>query len=351
MGRSSDSKNGGVTIQDVAQRAGVAPSTVSFVLNQSHAVSKETRELVQEAANALNYTLRRKGRPRRGHDQGPAVRRKNLVGFIISFAKSALQAGGIYLDVMQAAEAALTKANKGMIVTNLANDVDVVEPRHLSRIDGALMILNKPSSVMDRIASRIPSVRLMGQPNLDAPWDHVTYNNARVGVLAAQYLLERGHRTCAFFNPHPGVDFVERENTFVDTIRSGGGVARVNASSLDLGLATDEMRQSLKALMLCEPRPTGLFVPAGHVALTVHPMLFSINLKPGVDVDVITCDNDEAVTRGLHPRPADIDLHSRWIAAAGVWQLLQRIETPELPRSRRLFDPTMIPANSPWPLR
>jgi DNA-binding LacI/PurR family transcriptional regulator len=45
----------GVTIRDVAKAAGVSTATVSYVLNNSRAVSEETRRRVLEAAQRLGY--------------------------------------------------------------------------------------------------------------------------------------------------------------------------------------------------------------------------------------------------------------------------------------------------------
>ena len=44
-----------VTIRDVARRAGVSTATVSYVLNDSRPVGKETRRRVLQAAKELGY--------------------------------------------------------------------------------------------------------------------------------------------------------------------------------------------------------------------------------------------------------------------------------------------------------
>ena len=43
------------SIKDVARRAGVAPSTVSLVLNNTGYVSEKTREKVEKAMKELDY--------------------------------------------------------------------------------------------------------------------------------------------------------------------------------------------------------------------------------------------------------------------------------------------------------
>jgi transcriptional regulator with XRE-family HTH domain len=47
----------GVTIEDVARRAGVSPSTVSRALNRKGRISEETRQRVFEAARELEYPV------------------------------------------------------------------------------------------------------------------------------------------------------------------------------------------------------------------------------------------------------------------------------------------------------
>lgn len=47
-----------VTIRDVAERAGVAVSTVSRVLNGLDRVSEETRRRVEQAARELSYVTK-----------------------------------------------------------------------------------------------------------------------------------------------------------------------------------------------------------------------------------------------------------------------------------------------------
>lgn len=338
------------TLQQVAERAGVALSTVSFVLNKNPRVSPETRETVLKAVEDLNYTLGRKGRPRRGAGEAPTPRRKNLVAFLIPFSTSALRMSAVYLSSVESAEIALAKANKGMIIRSVAEDQLAGEMWMPAKVDGSLMIVPEPAREFPRLSLNVPTVRLMGLPSPEAQWDHVTYDNSMVGVLAGRYLLQRGHRHCAFFSTHAGQSLdsgiplinVQREQKFIETIRAGGGTVRVNPN-------LDDFQRILRELLLVKPRVTGLFIPGDDYTLTIYGMLFSMGIRPGVDVDVVSCNNDLTLMRGLHPRPATIDIHSSWIGTAGVGQLLQRLETPELPRSMRLFEPSLVPAEHPWP--
>ena len=69
------------TIKDVAKRAGVSLSTVSFVLNKKKNISKETINKVQTAIDELNYHPRRLA-------QGLASQKSGNIGFTPSNAFS-----------------------------------------------------------------------------------------------------------------------------------------------------------------------------------------------------------------------------------------------------------------------
>jgi DNA-binding LacI/PurR family transcriptional regulator len=62
------------TIQDVASRAGVAPSTVSYVLSGKRSISEETRQRVLQTIEEMNFTVSSLGRRmRQGRTQSIGV--------------------------------------------------------------------------------------------------------------------------------------------------------------------------------------------------------------------------------------------------------------------------------------
>lgn len=65
-----------IVIKDIAKRAGVAISTVSFVINKSKPVKKDTKEKVLKAIKELNYTPS-------SYARGLRTKKTNTVGVII----------------------------------------------------------------------------------------------------------------------------------------------------------------------------------------------------------------------------------------------------------------------------
>jgi LacI family transcriptional regulator len=186
----------------------------------------------------------------------------------------------------------------------------------------------------------------------------VTYNAQAVGGLAARYVLERGHRDCAFFSPfpdHPGYvtyhkRILERQMSFASAVATAGGTTRVNTRGLRTWQANDPVRmlEILREMLLTEPRPTALFVPGDHFMITVYGALFSLGIAPGRDVDIVSCNNDLSLLDGLHPRPGVVDIHIPWIGQMGVKMLLERLENPEMPRCVRAFEPRIVASSQSW---
>src|SRR5258708_29670489 len=65
------------TMRDVAQRAGVSPTTVSRVLNNTHYISKDTKARVLDVVQELNYF-------KNVHARRLATGKSDLFGLVIS---------------------------------------------------------------------------------------------------------------------------------------------------------------------------------------------------------------------------------------------------------------------------
>ena len=181
--------------------------------------------------------------------------------------------------------------------------------------------------------------------------DHVLPDNEEIGVLAADYLAGAGHCELAFYNDqpeHPG--FAARGDSFRRAAAQRGlrSTEFVSPARSADAQAVWGLRQSPGSAELVErlaattPRPTGLFVPTDEQCLRLYPLLIQSGLRPGGDVTVVSCDNQEAWLRHLHPRPASIDLNFDLMGQRAVEQLLARIGQPgQAPGTRVLIPPRL----------
>ena len=75
-------------------------------------------------------------------------------------------------------------------------------------------------------------------------------------------------------------------------------------------------------------RPDGLFVCNDATTGAVYPVLQAAGIRPGREIQIISCDAEEARLSGLYPRPMSIDIGAEEIGYRSVLRLLNRIQRP-----------------------
>jgi hypothetical protein len=204
----------------------------------------------------------------------------------------------------------------------------------------------------DRLVRRLkgtPCVRVMGVIERDESWDHVTYDNRKLGQIAAEYVLARGHRHAAFISSTDKGFLAERGKVFSDTL------AAVGADSLDfideamqdetgsvIRIIPDRVDGLLEGILTSDPRPTALFLATDALAPAVCGELQRRCLAIGNDIDVISCNNEQMLLNHLQPRPATIDIHAELVGKKAVEQLLWRIDHPCQPRVTMALEPMLV---------
>jgi LacI family transcriptional regulator len=174
-------------MKDVAERCGVAESTISHVVNQTRFVSPETRRQVLQAMRELNYHAN-------AHARRLARGRSDFVGLIISdienpffpglikgFESAALEHGFDLLLCTTNYDPERTRGAFRKMVENKVPGVAVMT----SRVDRSL------ADVL--ITNRIPSVFLDAEPARVFK-SNIRMNYAKGACQAIAYLYNLGHR-------------------------------------------------------------------------------------------------------------------------------------------------------------
>ncbi len=184
-----------VTSQDVARRAGVSRTTVSFVLNNSAGmqISEETRKRVLEAARDLGYVPDAAA-------QALASGRSKTIGLIM--ARNPRQiASDLYLT--QSLEALVCEVNRlGMrllleVVEDFENSEAYLKLVRSNSIDGVLYSGPRfdDSALQVIVDHGIPTVLMGTLPGSN--YYCVDINNRSAAYLAVKHLLNLGHRQIA----------------------------------------------------------------------------------------------------------------------------------------------------------
>jgi len=345
-----------MSITKVARIAGVSHATVSRVINNRRGVAPKTIEQVRRAMREVNYTPRapslRRG-PRTKEARG--LRTGNVAFLLFGLGESLIAQFPVLTHVLQEVQNALAREGLNMILGHVNDRGEMPPAVMVGEIDGAILHGHQPGRDSRTILEPFPAVWVMTAPE-DFWGDQVQPDNERIGQLAAQYFLDRGHRRLAFLNiqpHHPAYEtrlrmFSKKAAESVDASVAVVGPSGAEAPDIYEDVATLErrVRMMIRDFATLSPPATGLFVPSDILAPTVYKALTLEGLAPGRDVTILSCNNERSILSGLLPCPATIDINVRSIARRATRQLLWRITNPEEDyRVRLLIKPTLVPGD------
>jgi len=327
------------SITTVAEIAGVSISTVSRVVNNDCRVKPATVLAVREVIERLDYAPKPVM-----HRSGPRVRRRRPV----RHQQVALLFGGsplhrhtpVYSRVIQGVESRLQEDGWNLVVRYLPQNRPWEAMPH--RLDGVLLFgmgVSDPRFLRELRSTT--AVRIMGQPINDDFFDHVTYDENKIGQVAAEYLTGKGNRRLACL--HGG----GRNRSFVQAAREAGAEVTemtVQSSLLDeSGKVQVPNRQAMEMVVdeisRLNPRPTGIYIGADVLAMGLHNALLAAGLQPGVDIEIVGTNNDAVLLDALHPRPVSVDIHAEVVGRRGVEQLYWRLDHSREPRQVIQLEP------------
>jgi LacI family transcriptional regulator len=279
-----------VTIADVARRAGVSRSTVSYVLSGARSISPETTRRVERAIEELQF---------RPHAGARSIRTRRLG--VIAMALPMVY--GPHNQVqMPYVWAALTAAQDlGLKLLMLTDDDGETAIRDVvagALVDGVmLMEVQQRDPRVPLLASLNCPAVLVGTPDDTARLSYVDFDTALAGRLCAEHLLELGHRQVGYLGQAPetfkrDVAYAVRaRDAALRTLRGAG--ARASWSACDGSPAG--VTRAIDALLSKTPRPSGLIVYNERALPLVIGRLTGLGLRVPQDVSVVAvCPDEEA---------------------------------------------------------
>jgi len=310
------------TLSEVAAHAGVTSATVSNVLRKRGRVGEATRLRVLAAVEALGY---RPHLAARALAEGRAPTIALMVSSI---------ANPFYPEFALAVERAARERGRYVIICNTNQD-PLAGRAYLEQIAGTLsegvLVMNANLDLVDlhRTAERgTPVVLCMWERPNDPPGlPCVAVDFRRAGELAAQHLLELGHRQIAVIvgSKRAGIHAARYEG-FVDALRAAGvklprACVRYAPDTIEGGYA------AARELLDAHPATTAIFATNDLPALgSIHAGLDAGRNVP-TDLSVIGI-TDIQPARQSRPPLTTVAVPTVEAAQQAVVLLLKLIEQP-----------------------
>ncbi|MFP5331690.1 MAG: LacI family DNA-binding transcriptional regulator [Acidimicrobiia bacterium] len=333
-----------VTIEKVAERAGVSVATVSRALRGLPNVSPKTRERVMSVAAMLNY------RPDPNAARLAAGRTRTVAVGVVAIP---IWYTG---QVVSGIEAVLT--SRGYDLTLLLIADELVRSRALGdvgggvskRADGAIIVDLVPTATERMLLEeqRVPWVMVGADcPSIDS----VVIDNEAGAAAATRHLVELGHRVIGLISggpaAFPAASPTQRRTGFLRTIGEAGmrfdpAYERVGDFS---ALGGYEAMQSLLAL----PKPpTAVFAMSDVMAMGALRTCQEAGLDVPGDVSVVGFDDvDWAFTVGLTTVRQD----ATELGAVAARLMVERLEGAEHDRQVMTVPTELVVRDSTAPPR
>lgn len=268
-----------VTIADVARRAGVAPSTVSYVLSNRRSISPATRRVVEQAIEELDY------RPHAGARalRGARTRVLALSGHWVPGPYQSTS-GRFVHELSQAARA----HDHDLLLLGEEGEDGLRRVAGSRLADGVVLMSVRTDE------PRVPVLRstglpaaLIGRPGdpRGVPWCDFDFEEA--GGLAVRELVKAGHRTIAFLAAtdgefRAGMNYAPRCLAGVRAAAREAGIRLVVARASD---ARSTLTRRLRNLLSGEPWPTALVTH--HQISMLTALLRQVGFEVPHDVSVV----------------------------------------------------------------
>lgn len=290
------------TIKDVAERAGVSVSTVSYALSGKRRISAETRDRVQAAIHALGY------RPHAGA-QALASRRSQILALVMPAADY------FSVSVGMAFVTAVTTAARGygydvLLMTADEGDEGLRRITHSALADGVLpMEVEVEDSRVTTIRELGIPAALLGQPAdpQGLPWVDLDFTAA--GALCVEHLARLGHRRVGLLGPNAGA--YERGLGYaLRTLRATRDAAARHSVSLvaeRTGPVRREVARSIRRLLAASPAISALVVYDQEALATVEEVLATDGVRVPGDLSVLAVAA-ESTARHASPSLSFVDL-------------------------------------------
>lgn len=271
------------TMHDVAKLAGVAPITVSRVINDSGYVSAQTRARVEQAAAELGYVPNRLA-------SGLRTKRTNSLALVLTDITNPF-----FTTVARGVED--TAGEAGYTVTYCNSDEDAAkEKRYLDlliqqQVDGILLVPAEDGAEhLNYLVTHDIRVVVLDRRLRDAKVDVVRCDSEAGAYNLVRLLLDLGHRRIALLGGPPDVSTAADREAGYERAMSEAGFSDAALAFSGPFTQAGGYHMVQEALRL-NPRPTGMLAANNFIAIGALKALQDAGLRVPTDVALVGFDD------------------------------------------------------------
>ncbi len=272
------------TIRDVAKRAGVAPITVSRVMNNSGYVKPETRRRVEEAAAELHYVPNMLAHSFRS-------KRTNTLALVLPDITNPF-----WTTVARGVEDVAGAQGFSVFFCN-TDENETKQSRYLAallrrRVDGVLLapVTNDGTTVQMLLRQNV-GVVVIDRKVKNIEVDTVRGDSIGGAYQLVRHLIDLGHRQIAALSGPANLSVSQdRVAGYAQALNEAG--LTIDPSLVTFGDFTIESgRDRMQALLARRPRPTAIFAGNNFIAAGALTVMREAGLRTPEDISVVVFDD------------------------------------------------------------
>ena len=305
-----------VTMKDVALRAGVSQSTVSFVLNglEDMRISRDTRKRVMDAVDELGYRPRGAGRPPKSAGAGvigcmfDEIATSPFAAISIEGVQEAAWKSNVIVEVVMTGgdaeyEAEVLKKWSGDnaigVIYGSILTRELTAPEGLGRHRAVLLNCNDAEG---RYASVVPAER-------------------RGGEVATAALISEGHNRIAFISGEPWMEASDQRMEGYERALRAARIPVDPSIIVEGNFLPSGGRAATLRLMQDGRKPDAIFCANDLTAIGCYEALKELGERPGETIAVMGYD-DQEIAQHLSPALSTVLLPHREMGQWCVERLL-----------------------------
>ena len=275
-----------VTMEDVAEKAGVSKTTVSRIINEiPNSASLDTIERVRRTIEELDYV-----------PNIIAASLKKLVTKTIGLIVGDIE-NPFFGAVIKGIETTLRNAGYNLILANSSYDMDREEELArvlLERMVDAIIFApsrQKPGEWLQIASDRGVNIVLIDNDIPGLAVDHVGVDNFKASYEATQYLIDLGHKKLAMITgPHYRSTSSNRKRGFLSALEDRSiAIDQAFLKEGDYGIESGY--EKTKELIELDSPPTALFIANNFMTAGAMKAIYEEGLKIPDDISILGFDD------------------------------------------------------------
>ncbi|MGL4647840.1 MAG: LacI family DNA-binding transcriptional regulator [Caldilineaceae bacterium] len=324
-----------LNIDRIAELAGVSRTTVSRVLNNRPDVNRATRQRVLEVIEQHDFHPN-------AFAKAISSQKSHNIGLVIPYEADYIFLNPFFVEVLRGISSTIDRAGYSLLVSYTHGEDPVVAYRR-KKVDGFLIL--SPSSLHHGL---IEAMSNAGTPFVstsrladEETMIYVDVDNVAGGRLAAEHLLDLGHRHIAYVGK-PSLTSSQDRLEGVRLALSRHGLDLDPALVLEAdGHAERHGHDAVRRLLRQPERPTAIFLANDMMAIGAVQAIEEAGLRVPQDISVVGFD-DVPLAQYLSPPLTTVHQPAFEKGARAAHLLLQCLENEECRPQSAVLDVHLV---------